>query len=64
MGGTTVATGSGPVGVFSGALATGVAFTDTDCKPVNAHGSGIVKDGDTFYLHGLYRQVGGPVFVG
>jgi hypothetical protein len=57
-GGTTVATGSGPVGVFSGALATGIAFTDTDGKPVNAHGGGIVKGGDTFYLHGLYFPPG------
>ena len=57
-GGTTTAAGSGPVGVFSGALATGISFTDTDGKPVNAHGGGIVKDGDTYYLHGLYFPPG------
>jgi hypothetical protein len=57
-GGTTTVAGSGPVGVFSGSLATGISFTDTDGKPVNAHGGGIVKDGDTYYLHGLYFPPG------
>lgn len=57
-GGSTAATSSGPVGVFTGSLATGIVFTDTDGKPVNAHGGGIVTDGDTFYLHGLYFPPG------
>jgi len=42
----------GPVGTISGALATGVAFKDTLGEPVNAHGGGIIRVGDTFYLHG------------
>jgi hypothetical protein len=43
---------NGPVGTISGALATGVAFMDTAGEPVNAHGGGIVRVGDTFYMHG------------
>ena len=46
--------GSGPVGTISGPLDTGVIFMDTDGKRVNAHGGGIIKVGDTFYLHGEY----------
>ncbi len=53
-GGSTGPTGSGPVGVLSGPLDTGIIFTDTDGKPVNAHGGGIIQVGDTFYLHGEY----------
>jgi len=45
---------SGPVGTISGALASGVAFMDTDGQRVNAHGGGIIKVGDTFYMHGMY----------
>ncbi|MBV9949039.1 MAG: family 43 glycosylhydrolase, partial [Myxococcales bacterium] len=45
---------SGPVGSFTGALDAGIAFVDTDGKPVNAHGGGIIQVGDTFYLHGEY----------
>ena len=44
---------SGPVGTISGALAAGVAFMDTDGERVNAHGGGIIKVGDTFYMHGM-----------
>jgi hypothetical protein len=44
---------SGPVGTISGALATGVVFMDTDGERVNAHGGGIIKVGDTFYMHGM-----------
>lgn len=44
----------GPIGVFSGELATGIAFMDTDGERVNAHGGGIVVDDGTFYLHGEY----------
>lgn len=43
---------TGPVGRISGALATGIDFRDTDGERVNAHGGGIIKEGDTFYLHG------------
>ena len=43
---------SGPVGTISGALASGVVFMDTEGKPVNAHGGGIIQVGDTFYMHG------------
>jgi hypothetical protein len=45
---------SGPVGNFSGALATGINFLDTDGNRVNAHGGGIIKVGDTYYMHGEY----------
>jgi hypothetical protein len=45
---------SGPIGTISGALATGVNFTDTDGQRVNAHGGGIIKVSDTFYMHGEY----------
>lgn len=43
---------SGPIGTISGALATGVTFMDTEGQRVNAHGGGIIREGDTFYLHG------------
>jgi hypothetical protein len=46
--------------VFSGALATGITFTDTDGNAVDAHGGGIIQVGDTFYLHGLYFPPGQP----
>ena len=29
-------------------------FTDTDGQRVNAHGGGIIRVGDTFYMHGEY----------
>ena len=45
---------SGPIGTLSGALATGINFLDTDGQRVDAHGGGIIKVGDTFYLHGQY----------
>jgi hypothetical protein len=37
---------------LAGPLATGIAFMDTDGKRVNAHGGGIIRVGDTFYMHG------------
>ena len=45
---------SGPIATFTGTLATGIAFTDQQGNPVNAHGGGIIKVGDTYYLHGEY----------
>lgn len=45
---------SGPIGTFTGALADGIDFLDTDGKRVNAHGGGIIKEGDTYYMHGEY----------
>lgn len=45
---------SGPIGTLSGELATGIRFIDTDGQPVNAHGGGILREGDTFYLHGEF----------
>jgi hypothetical protein len=53
-GGGTSACNTGPVGTISGALATGIAFLDTAGERVNAHGGGIIKVGDTFYMHGMY----------
>jgi hypothetical protein len=32
----------------------GIAFMDSDGKPVNAHGGGVIRVCDTFYLHGEY----------
>jgi hypothetical protein len=52
--GCTGAAGSGPIGTISGALATGITFMDTDGKPVNAHGGGIIQVCDTFYMHGEF----------
>jgi hypothetical protein len=45
---------AGPVGTLSGALATGIAFMDTEGQRVNAHGGGIIREGDTYYMHGEY----------
>lgn len=53
-GGGTDACASGPIGAFSGALATGITFVDTDGQPVNAHGGGIIQVGGTFYMHGEF----------
>ena len=44
----------GPVGTLAGPLSTGIVFMDTDGKRVNAHGGGIIRVGDTFYLHGEF----------
>ncbi len=58
----TVAPGS-TVGVFTDPVTVtpiaapdppGITFTDTDGNPVDAHGGGIIKECDTFYLHGEY----------
>jgi len=51
-GGSGGASCSGPIGTISGELAAGVAFMDTDGQRVNAHGGGIIREGDTYYLHG------------
>ena len=60
--GCTVAPGL-TVGVFTDPVTVtpiappnppGITFTDTDGKPVDAHGGGIIKECDTFYLHGEY----------
>ncbi len=53
-GGSTGTSCSGPIGTISGALATGVAFMDDKGDRVNAHGGGIIKEGDTYYMHGEY----------
>ena len=45
---------SGPIGTLAGELATGIRFVDTQGEPVNAHGGGILREGDTFYLHGEF----------
>jgi hypothetical protein len=61
-GSCTVAPGS-IVGVFTDPITTttvsppnppGISFEDTDGNLVNAHGGGIIKVCDTFYLHGEY----------
>jgi hypothetical protein len=60
--GCTVAAGS-EVGVLRDPITTtniappdppGITFTDTDGNDVDAHGGGIIKVCDTFYLHGEY----------
>ncbi len=45
---------SGPIATFSGALADGITLLDTDGNRVNAHGGGIIKVGDSYYMHGEY----------
>jgi len=61
-GSCAVAPGSS-VGVFTDPITTttisppnppGISFEDTDGNLVNAHGGGIIKVCDTFYLHGEY----------
>ena len=44
---------SGPVGTLSGPLSSGITLVDTDGARVNAHGGGIIRVGDTFYMHGM-----------
>ena len=52
--GGTSGCASGPIATFTGALTTGITFLDTDGNAVNAHGGGIIKEGDTYYMHGEY----------
>ncbi len=52
--GGTPAGCSGPVGTLSGPLSTGIIFTDDQGNRVNAHGGGIIKEGDSYYMHGEY----------
>jgi hypothetical protein len=61
-GSCTVAPGS-EIGVFTDPVATtdiappnppGITFKDTDGNLVDAHGGGIIKVCDTYYLHGEY----------
>ena len=58
----TVAPGA-EVGVFTDPVTAtpiappnppGIGFKDTDGNLVNAHGGGVIKEGDTFYMHGEY----------
>jgi hypothetical protein len=53
-GGGTGTSCAGPIGTFTGALATGINFIDDRGQRVNAHGGGIIKEGDTYYMHGEY----------
>jgi len=58
-GGSAGATGSGgstagPISIIAGALATGITWMDDQGNPVNAHGGGLNREGDTFYLSGEY----------
>jgi len=53
-GGSTGSSCSGPIGTLTGALADGIAFMDDKGNRVNAHGGGIIKEGDTYYMHGEY----------
>jgi Glycosyl hydrolases family 43 len=53
-GGSTGTTCSGPIGTFSGPLSTGTIFMDDKGNRVNAHGGGIIKVGNTYYMHGEY----------
>lgn len=52
--GTAGTSCSGPIGTISGPLSTGVIFMDTEGNRVNAHGGGIIKVGNTYYMHGEY----------
>ena len=52
--GTDAKTCSGPIGTLTGDLSTGINFLDDQAKRVNAHGGGIIKEDDTYYLHGEY----------
>jgi hypothetical protein len=53
-GGSAGTSCSGPIATFTGALADGIAFMDDKGDRVNAHGGGIIKEGDTYYMHGEY----------
>jgi hypothetical protein len=53
-GGSTGTSCSGPIGTLSGTLAAGINFIDDRGERVNAHGGGIIKEGDTYYMHGEY----------
>jgi hypothetical protein len=53
-GGSSCSGPIGPIGTISGPLSSGVVFMDTDGNRVNAHGGGIIKVGNTYYMHGEY----------
>jgi hypothetical protein len=46
--------GTGPIATIAGPLATGITWMDDQGQPVNAHGGGINREGDTFYMSGEY----------
>ena len=46
------------------AIHSGVAWYDSDGDPVSAHGAGILREGDKFYLFGEYKRDGGNAFNG
>lgn len=52
--GTGGAGGSVGVSIIAGPLATGITWKDDNGDPVNAHGGGINREGDTFYMSGEY----------
>ena len=52
--GGTTSSCSGPIGNFSGPLSTGIIFMDDQGQRVNAHGGGIIREGNTYYMHGEY----------
>jgi len=43
---------AGAVSIIAGAVATGITWMDDHGNPVNAHGGGLNREGDTFYLSG------------
>jgi Glycosyl hydrolases family 43 len=46
------------------AIHSGVAWHDQNNNPVSAHGAGLIKEGDRFYLFGEFKQDHGNAFAG
>ncbi len=50
---------SGTVSAASGVIVSGTTWNDNNGNPVNAHGGGMIKVGNTYYWIGEYKDKGG-----
>jgi hypothetical protein len=50
---------SGKVSAASGVIVSGTTWNDNNGNPVNAHGGGMIKVGNTYYWIGEYKDKGG-----
>lgn len=50
--------------VFGAAINSGIPWYDQHSRTVSAHGAGLIKEGDRFYLFGEFKQDHGNAFAG
>ncbi|MFV0336653.1 MAG: hypothetical protein ACK5LK_00200 [Chthoniobacterales bacterium] len=49
---------------LANAIHSGIPWFDQNHNVLSAHGAGILKEGDRYYLFGEYKQDGGNEFAG